>query len=133
MYDDEHEEDFGESHPYDEQAVRTCERCMADANDKSRPHPMCVEVQLAFGLVTWICHDCRKDWYRIFKSHELQREYSAATMRLEFWKMRIGPDTPESDAEKGIKLLCIVEDLELKINEVANRWLIEGLDEVRTL
>jgi hypothetical protein len=54
-------------------------------------------------------------------------------MRLEFWKARIGPETPEEEVEVGIRLLHAIDDLELKINEVAQTWLIGDLDEVRTL
>lgn len=117
---------------FDEPVIRCCERC-GSGNDKSKPDAMLGEVQLAFGLVSWICHDCRKDWHRMFKSHALQRNYSEASMRLEFWKARVGPDTPPEAVNEGIKLLFAMDDLELKINSIAQTWLVGDLDEVRTL
>jgi len=132
MYGDEHEDDEGYRDPFTDPPVRCCDRCGA-GDDKSKPNPMCGEVQLAFGLVSWICHDCRKDWHRMFKGHELQKAYAHASFELEFWKARVGTKTPEDQLAKGLELWDKVDDLEMKINEVANQWLIGGTDEVRTL
>lgn len=115
---------------------RTCERCGCGSDDDAdmeRPEPMCAEVQLAFGLTSWVCFDCRKDWHRIFKEHPLNRKYSHATLRLEFWKARVGQGTSPEEVEEGIELYDAVEDLELEINRAANEWLVGGVDEVRTL
>ena len=132
-FDESDGEEYRDSFEREEQRpVRCCDRC-GDGDDASKPDPMCGEIQLAFGLVTWICHDCRKDWHRMFKTHKLQRKYSEASLRLEFWKARVGEKTPESEVNNGIELLLKVDDLELEINDVANAWLVSDLDEVRSL
>jgi|19_taG_2_1085344.scaffolds.fasta_scaffold01462_2 hypothetical protein len=125
-------EDEGYRDSFEQPPIRTCERC-GTGGDELKPNPMCGEVQLAFGLVTWICYDCRKDWHRMFKSHKLQATYSEATLRLEFWKARIGETTSKEEIDEGIKLLKTVDNLELQVNEVANAWLIGDLDEVRSI
>jgi hypothetical protein len=118
-----------------ERPIRPCDRCGCGAGDEAdmqRPEPMMGEIQLAFGLTTWICHDCRKDWHRIFKEHPLNRRYSHASLELEFWKARVGENTPQEELKKGLELFDKIEDLELEINKAANEWLL-GVDEVRTL
>ena len=45
-------------------------------------------------------------------------------LELEFWKARIGPFTPIESLEEGKRLINIVEDLENRINEIANEWMI---------
>lgn len=129
-------------------AGKRCDRCGAcdnmqdhnpyqedyghDEEDKEDTVPaMCAEVHVAFGLVSWLCHDCRKEYHRFAKNHPLNKEYGEAALRLEFWKARVGPETPEDSIDEGIRLWQKVEELELKMNEIANHWLISDPDEVR--
>lgn len=130
MFDDDDNE-FQDS--FQEQPSRTCDRCGASGDDRSKPDPLCMEVQLAFGLVSWLCHPCRKDWHRMFKTHELQDQYAEASLRLEFWKARVGTNTPDDAIDEGLKLYKDVNDLELAINEAANQWMVGDLDQVRSL
>lgn len=102
-----------------------------DGDDNPQVPAMCMEVHVAFGLVSWLCHDCRKEYHRVAKSHPLNKDYGEAALRLEFWKARVGPETPQDAIDEGLKLWRITEELELKINEFANHWLISDPDEVR--
>ena len=108
---------------------RPCDRCGAGnieymGENNKILNPLCAEVQLAFGLITWLCHDCRKQWHQCIKNHPNNRQYVITQLELEFWKARVGPFTPVEALEEGKRLINIIEDLELSINEVANEWLI---------
>jgi hypothetical protein len=85
---------------------------------------MCTEVQIAFGLLAWLCHDCRKAWHKQMKEHPLHKEFSEAQLKLEFWKARVGPMTPSFLLEEGLIALREVIELERKANDFANQWLI---------
>lgn len=127
-------------------AGKPCDRCGACDDDGRNSNPygedfeqddhdqepaMCAEVHVAFGLVSWLCHNCRKEYHRFAKNHPLNQEYGEAALRLEFWKARVGPETPPDSIEEGLELWRKVEQLELGINESANEWLITDPDEVR--
>jgi len=122
---------------------RACERCGnfdvrsdgggpfdgMESNDEEtneRIPALCSEVQMAFGLLAWLCHDCRKAYFKMSKNHELTREYGEASLRLEFWKARIGENTPKSEVVEGLELWQMVDSLERKMNDFANEWLIIG-------
>jgi hypothetical protein len=108
---------------------RPCDRCGAGnieylPEDNKITNALCAEVQLAFGLIAWLCHDCRKHWHVFIKNHPSNRHYMIVQLELEFWKARIGPFTPIESLEDGKRLINIVEDLENRINEIANEWMI---------
>ena len=109
---------------------KPCSRCGAGTIDEDYQEEqkieavLCGEVQMAFGLIAWLCHQCRRDWHRQMKEHPLQREYSILQLKLEFWRNRIGPDTPDEKLDEGLKLVNAIEDMELKINNFANEWLM---------
>jgi hypothetical protein len=114
---------------------KPCDRCgacdHAEIYEEEQTPVMCTEVHLAFGLISWLCYGCRKEYHRFAKNHPLNKKYGEALLRLEFWKARVGPGTPPTSIDEGLKLWREVEQLELKLNEVANRWLISDPDEVR--
>lgn len=125
---------------------RPCERCgnadkMGDAADdlyevdtyNNRPPALCSEIQMAFGLLGWLCHDCRKEYHRMAKNSPLTIQYGEASLRLDFWKARVGPSTPPDHIKEGLVLWRQVEKLEREISEVANQWLISDLDAQRSL
>ena len=95
-----------------------------DDEDDNKVPALCSEVQMAFGLIGWLCHDCRKEYFRLAKDSPLTQEYGEAVFKLEFWKARIGPDTPQESLEEGLGLWREVEKIELKVNLAANKWLI---------
>jgi len=109
---------------------KPCSRCGSGSFDEEYDEEqkveaiLCAEVQMAFGLIAWLCHNCRREWHIAMKVHPLQREYALTQLKLDFWRSRLGPDTPDEKLEEGIELLNKVEDLELKINEFANEWLV---------
>jgi len=111
-----------------QEVPRPCDRCGAGNIEYLQGNklqtPLCAEVQMAFGLIAWLCHDCRKQWHKFFKNLEMHREYTLMQVRIEFWRARIGPQTPEEELQQGLDLVSSLEDLELKINEIANEWLI---------
>ena len=94
-----------------------------DDEDEKIP-ALCSEVQMAFGLIGWLCHDCRREYFRIAKDSPLTQAYGEAAFKLEFWKARVGPDTPAEALEEGLELWREVEKIELKVNLAANQWLI---------
>lgn len=113
---------------------KACDRCGSSDNDEyDTIEPcMCAEVQIAFGLIAWLCHSCRKEFHRFIKDHPISKEYGEATLKFEFWKARVGPDSDPSFVNEGLALWKSIDELELKMNETANRWLISDLDELRT-
>lgn len=108
---------------------RPCDRCgagnMEYAGDETIMSPLCAEVQIAFGLIGWLCHDCRKNWHTYIKNHSCHRKIMQAQLELEYWRsmLRAGSSTLPS-LEEGKRLMDRVEDLELEANEIANRWMI---------
>jgi len=108
---------------------RPCDKCGAGNLDYTisspKEHPLCREIQLAFGLVAWLCIDCRKSWCVYIKNHPLNRDYMKAQIKLEFWKSRVSPASREDDLIEGTNLLLAVDELELQLNDEANKWLIE--------
>lgn len=108
---------------------RPCDRCGAGnieymQEDNKIVNALCAEVQMAFGLIAWLCHDCRKQWHTFIKNHRCNREILIVQLELEFWKARVGPMSHPEQLEEGKRLLNIVEDMEIAINELANEWLI---------
>jgi hypothetical protein len=102
-----------------------------EGESDDRPAALCSEVRLAYGLVAWLCHDCRKEYFRETKNHPLSEKYGEASLRLEFWKARIGPGTSADGIEEGLKLWKIVEGIEREINAVACKWLVGDVDDLR--
>lgn len=120
-------------------AGKPCDRCGAcnkDVNaydDFEEQEPaMCAEVHVAFGLVSWLCFNCRREYHRFSKSHPLNRIYGEASLSFSFWESRVGPNTPSNSINEGLELWRNVENIEMMINEAANKWLISDLDNVRT-
>ena len=124
---------------------RPCERCGNfdqlhggspqedwDNQEEERIPALCSEVQMAFGLLGWLCHDCRKEYHRMAKDHPLTEKYGEACLSLEFWKARVGSETPEDDLQKGLELWRTVEGLERKVNQIANEWLLSDVDAQRS-
>lgn len=131
-------------------APRPCERCGAAASDSQlfeginesfmqgaieddSPQneaydAMCMEVQIAYGLVAWLCHDCRKEYHRYAKDLQLNIDYAELSLRFEFWKARVGVGTPPDEIEKGLELWRQMESIEKLINDDANRWLLSSTD-----
>ena len=109
---------------------RPCDRCGAGnieyVQSNRFPAALCGEVQMAFGLIAWLCHDCRKQWHKTFKNLPLHREYVIKQLEIEFWRARVGESTPVEELERGKTIVNQLEDMELKINEIANEWLING-------
>lgn len=110
---------------------KPCGRCGAGDAEYGETPAYCAEVEVAFGLLAWLCFDCRKEYHRFAKNHQLNKQYGEALLRLEFWRDTISPDTPPEEIEVGIKLWNIVDDLQSKVNDVANQWMISDPDELR--
>lgn len=109
---------------------RPCERCGATLESEygcEQYHPMCSETVLAYGVVSWICYDCRKDWHSESKDQQLSREYSEASLRFEFWKASVHAKG-EGDVEEGLRLWRILDELEVKLNRFASEWLVSDPD-----
>ena len=117
---------------------RPCDRCGAGHldeddfdsgyDDQPSPNdfketPMCSEFHMAYGMVTWLCYCCRRDWHKKLDSHSLTDQYAEAQLRLDFWKARINEKTPKDDVEEGIKFLRDCTRIEDEINALANHWL----------
>lgn len=108
---------------------RPCERCGAVESDEfteNSYHPMCHEVQIAYGVLAWLCFDCRKSWYKIIKCQKLSKEYAETSLRFEHWKATIS--TKNNDVLDGLSLWQSLDKLEIKLNEFANEWLIQDVD-----
>jgi len=126
MFDDE----YDDGNNFKQRPIRCCERC-GDGDNMERPEPMLAEVHLAFGVVCWICFNCRKDWHRMFKEHPQSKVYTHAQIKMELWKTRC--DLGKIDKpDEGIKLMDEIEDIEIEINQLANAWLIGTVDEIRS-
>lgn len=113
--------------------LRPCDRCgvrWGDFGDGEisldshiRYHPMSAEVKMAYGIVAWLCYDCRKAWHKDVKNNILSKQYSEAMLEFEYWKSIIS-SKGEGNFEEGLGLFRKLDDLELKLNDFANEWLI---------
>lgn len=118
---------------------RPCDRCGAGHLDEDdfeqggfdeqpspadfKEAPMCSEFHMAYGMVTWLCYCCRRDWHKKLDAHPLTDSYAEAQLRLDFWKARISEKSPKSDVEEGVDLLRECTRIEDDINALANNWL----------
>lgn len=106
---------------------RPCERCGAtlDTEDygSEKYHPMCAETQIAYGIIAWMCFECRKSWHREMKNQMLSKQYSEASLRFEYWKAVIAAKG-EGNIEEGLRLWRDLDAIEVKLNNFANEWLI---------
>jgi len=124
---------------------KPCGRCGAGDSEYGDQPAYCAEVEVAFGLLAWLCFDCRKEYHRFAKSHPLNKEYGVALLSLEYWRDTIeSPSIEDRDMERlnldmkgksplqiGIALWNNVDDIQNKVNEVANQWMISDPDELR--
>lgn len=124
---------------------KPCGRCGAGDSEYGDQPAYCAEVEVAFGLLAWLCFDCRKEYHRFAKSHPLNKEYGEALLSLEYWRdatesersmdedlERLKIDYKgKSQLQKGIALWNNVDDIQNKVNEVANQWMISDPDELR--
>ena len=107
---------------------RPCERCCATidtdfgSDGSENYHPMCTEIVLAYGVVSWICYDCRKDWHRVINENPLTKEYSEVSLRYDYWKATVAA-SGQGDVEFGLQLWKQLDDLERKLNNFANQWI----------
>ncbi len=113
---------------------RPCERCGAviECDDymwdnKQIYEPMCAETQIAYGIVAWLCFDCRKAWHHEMKDQLLSKQYSEASLRLEFWKAKVMA-SGVGDVDEGLQLWRNLDALEVKLNNYANEWLLSDPD-----
>jgi hypothetical protein len=110
---------------------RACERCGAidgsDYDSDDRPAAMCVEIQIAYGVMAWLCFDCRKQWYSKIRSEMLSKQYSETTLRFEHWKALVAAKG-KGDIEDGLNLWRQLDELENKLNALAHEWLIHDVD-----
>jgi len=108
---------------------RPCERCGAEEDDyDSKPDTMCTEVQMAFGVLAWLCFDCRKKWHQAMKSQILSKQYSEASLRFEHWKLVVAANG-SGTIDDGIRLWQNLDALELKLNNFSHEWLIQDVGE----
>jgi len=107
---------------------RPCERCGNGSGDElydsNRPEAMCSEIHISNNVVSWLCFDCRKGWFKELGDLRLAESYEKAMLRYEFWKARVSYKSEKSDVEEGISLQKRVRDIESQINEHASQWLI---------
>lgn len=110
---------------------RPCDRCAAgnlagisEYDDTEIQTPMCAEFHMAYGVVAWLCFDCRVSWYKEIEKLEAATEYEKAQFKLEFWKARVCKESTNADLEEGLSLLEEASKLESAINAHAYAWLI---------
>lgn len=104
---------------------RPCERCEAtlqNAEYGSAYNPMCAETQIAHGVITWLCFDCRKAWHYQLKKSNLTKEYSIASLKLEHWKTLLAFQGMVT-LEEGLKLWNDLDAIESRLSAFASQWL----------
>lgn len=106
---------------------RPCDRCGAGTidNDYSQERevaPMCAEFHMAYGVIAWLCFDCRASWYKAVDEMQLMKEYEEESFRLEHWKNIVAG----GEVEEGLEILQRVTGLERSINRYAYKWLVSS-------
>lgn len=110
---------------------KPCDRCNSGGgwsnNDESSYSadvpPYCAEVQLGFGIISWLCLDCRKSFRRLMLSDSLMTSHAMVSLKLDFWKTRVHHTTPDSYLEAGLNLLSELESIESLVNDNVIKWL----------
>lgn len=110
---------------------RPCDRCgCGEAIDEyaiTQPQqPLCCEFQLGYGVISWLCFNCRRDWIKVIDSSHLLEKYGELSFRLEFWRLCLGPSSPDSEEERGLSLHRDLNSCEKEIKEFAYQWIISG-------
>ena len=106
---------------------RACDRCSgggwgADSEfDQAPSH--CTEINMGFGVLAWLCLDCRKSFYSLMRNDELLKSHGIISMKLDFWRGRISHDTKDEYLEIGLGLLSEINSLESLINDRIENWL----------
>lgn len=110
---------------------RACERCGADDTSDyesdNRPAAMCGEIQIAYGVIAWLCFDCRKQWHAKIRNEMLSKQYSETTLRFEHWKAVVAAKG-DGDIEEGLGYWRQLDQLETKLNALAHEWLIDDIE-----
>src|SRR4051812_8674224 len=110
----------------EEFAPRPCDRCGCGDTTPygdGQQQPLCCEFQLGYGIISWLCFDCRRAWIKIMEANQLGQQYSEKAFELEFWKNRVGETTPESEFTRGLQLYRELCDVEKRIKNFATGWL----------
>ncbi len=112
--------------------VPPCERCkqsepkdygpgMGDT-DEEDASLLLTEIDLAPGVLAWLCHGCRVRWRAVCCGHELFDRYAESQFRLNHWKV-IHEIGGEGDVEKGLTMLNVLGAIELELGKFARRFL----------
>lgn len=109
---------------------RPCDRCNAGSGWDNQPYDgdtntvsYCNEVHIGFGIVSWLCLDCRKNLHDIMKNDSLMKSHGLISMKLDFWKSRVHHSTPDTYLDKGLELLSELYSIESLVNDNIEKWL----------
>jgi len=105
-----------------------CERCHAapdDYDDKASAQIRLGEVQTNYGILTFLCFDCRREWQRVINSSPVMREYSETAFRLEHWRV-YHPRTGQGDVEAGVQFVRKLNELDEKLYNETVSWIKDG-------
>ena len=105
---------------------RPCERCGAGYSDYRNDEsfdPMCSEVHIAHGIVSWLCFGCRQEWQTAILDDPRSIQYAELELAFEFWQWGAKKNpTPDKLAE-GQRLFRELTSIEIAINKYAKDWL----------
>lgn len=110
---------------------RPCDRCgtgnfedISEFSDTEMQTPMCAEFMMAYGVVAWLCLDCRIAWYKEIENLEVANEYRRVQFSLDFWNNKVSAASTEEDLQIGLALLEKIMKIEADINAHAHKWII---------
>lgn len=94
----------------------------AASDDPSKWSLRMGEMEVAPGLVCWVCHTCRFEWRSLTFGHELFIRYSEAMFALSHFRAAHNA-TGEKSLQVGLELLRKTDKIEGEINEFARRFM----------
>ncbi len=111
---------------------RPCDRCNCGGSAtyelEGQQQPLCYEFQLGYGIISWLCFDCRRTWIKVMEASKLSDLYQEKAFELEFWKSRVGESTPAAELSTGLGLYRELCELEKRVKNFATGWLEAGAD-----
>lgn len=113
-----------------------CERCKiapdrkdygGDFDQESAAAVRLSEVNTNFGVIAFMCLNCRREWMRYLNTSALMKRYSEAGFTLAHWQT-MHRRTGKGDLNEGLALFRAVNDMDEDIHKEAMAWIKAGPD-----
>lgn len=102
--------------------TRPCDRCNIGADYDDDNFTRSAEFSFANSMLAWLCLDCRKDWMRVYTGNQISIDLETNQFEAEYYHALLQGDKPPS-LEEGKTILKTRQDIEKRLNKLANDWM----------